>query len=136
MRTTLIGLVFGLLSTFALAADKVPPHPYVKFETSEGTIVLELDGKPLDLRVYLRVGDGHVRLAASLFEQLAVDQFLDSLLAMPLQQEGNQLSIADCLVVNAGDNVESLLCRSRNARVTEHNILRTRGNDAGHLARP
>ena len=59
MRTTLIGLVFGLLSTFALAADKVPPHPYVKLETSEGTIVLELDGKqaPITVGHFLKLVD-------------------------------------------------------------------------------
>ena len=55
----LIGLVSGLLSTIALAADPVPPHPYVKLETSEGDIVLELDGRqaPLTVGHFLRLVD-------------------------------------------------------------------------------
>ena len=51
MKKTLIGLVFGLVCSFALAADKVPPHPYVKLETSEGDIILELDGRQAPLTV-------------------------------------------------------------------------------------
>ena len=51
MRKTLIGLVVGLMWSFALAADTVPPHPYVKFETSEGNIILELDGRQAPLTV-------------------------------------------------------------------------------------
>jgi cyclophilin family peptidyl-prolyl cis-trans isomerase len=51
MRKTLIGLVVGLMWSFALAADTVPPHPYVKLETSEGNIILELDGRQAPLTV-------------------------------------------------------------------------------------
>ena len=51
MRKTLIGLIVGLMCSFALAADKVPPHPYVKIETSEGNIILELDGRQAPLTV-------------------------------------------------------------------------------------
>ncbi len=54
MRKTLIALIFGLATTFALAADKVPAHPYIKIETTEGNIVLELNGKQAPLTV------GHV----------------------------------------------------------------------------
>jgi cyclophilin family peptidyl-prolyl cis-trans isomerase len=32
-------------SAAGLAQDRVPAHPHIKFETSEGTIVLELDGR-------------------------------------------------------------------------------------------
>jgi len=51
MKKTLIGLVLGLSCSFALAADKVPAHPYVKIETTEGIIVLELDGRQAPITV-------------------------------------------------------------------------------------
>jgi cyclophilin family peptidyl-prolyl cis-trans isomerase len=51
MKKTLIGLVVGLICSTALAADTVPPHPYVKLETSEGNIILELDGRQAPLTV-------------------------------------------------------------------------------------
>jgi len=35
----------------ALPQDKVPAHPYIKFETSEGDIVLELDGRRAPITV-------------------------------------------------------------------------------------
>ncbi len=59
MQKTLIALLFGLISlsltgTSALAADKVPLHPYIEIVTTEGTIILELDGKQAPLTV------GHV----------------------------------------------------------------------------
>jgi cyclophilin family peptidyl-prolyl cis-trans isomerase len=43
-----------LLLTFSavgLTQDRVPAHPHIKFETSEGTIVLELDGRRAPLTV-------------------------------------------------------------------------------------
>ena len=51
MKKTLIGLVLGLSCSFALAADKVPAHPYVKMETTQGNIVLELDGRQAPITV-------------------------------------------------------------------------------------
>ena len=51
MRKTLTGLIFGLFCTFALAADEVPPHPYIKLETSAGDVILELDGRQAPLTV-------------------------------------------------------------------------------------
>lgn len=54
MRKILILLILGLTSTLAFGAGEVPPHPYVQIETTEGTIILELDGKQAPLTV------GHV----------------------------------------------------------------------------
>lgn len=47
----LIALIVGLSYSFALAADTVPAHPYVQIETTEGNIVLELDGKQAPITV-------------------------------------------------------------------------------------
>ena len=51
MKNTLMALFFGLFTPFALAADTVPAHPYVEIETTEGNIVLELDGKQAPITV-------------------------------------------------------------------------------------
>jgi cyclophilin family peptidyl-prolyl cis-trans isomerase len=54
MRNTLIALIiliFGLTTSIVPAADEVPAHPYVKIETTEGDIVLELDGRQAPLTV-------------------------------------------------------------------------------------
>ncbi len=51
MKKTLIDLILGLSYSLAFAADKVPLHPYIQIETTEGTIVLELDGKQAPLTV-------------------------------------------------------------------------------------
>jgi cyclophilin family peptidyl-prolyl cis-trans isomerase len=51
MKNTLIALIFGLFATSGLAADEVPAHPYVKIETTEGNIVLELDGRQAPITV-------------------------------------------------------------------------------------
>lgn len=51
MRKTLIALLLGLTATIGLAADEVPPHPYIEIVTTEGTIILELDGKQAPLTV-------------------------------------------------------------------------------------
>lgn len=56
MRQTLIVLIVGLIglgltTSPALAADEVPPHPYIEIVTTEGTIILELDGKQAPLTV-------------------------------------------------------------------------------------
>lgn len=59
MKKTLIALLLGSISlgfTSAptLAADDVPLHPYIEIVTTEGTMILELDGKQAPLTV------GHV----------------------------------------------------------------------------
>ena len=56
MKKTLIALLFGLISLSltgmsAMAADEVPLHPYIEIVTTEGTIILELDGKQAPLTV-------------------------------------------------------------------------------------
>ena len=51
MKKTLIALIFGLSCSLALAADKVPLHPYIEIVTTEGTIILELDGKQAPITV-------------------------------------------------------------------------------------
>jgi cyclophilin family peptidyl-prolyl cis-trans isomerase len=56
MKKTLIALLLGLVSiglttTPLFAADDVPPHPYIEIVTTEGTIILELDGKQAPLTV-------------------------------------------------------------------------------------
>ncbi len=45
MKTTLTLLFLLTFSAASLAQDRVPAHPHIKFETTEGTIVLELDGR-------------------------------------------------------------------------------------------
>jgi cyclophilin family peptidyl-prolyl cis-trans isomerase len=62
MKKTLIALLLGLACSIALAEDKVPAHPYVKIVTTEGTIILELDGQqaPLTVGHFLKlVDDGY-----------------------------------------------------------------------------
>jgi cyclophilin family peptidyl-prolyl cis-trans isomerase len=54
MKKTCFALFLGLCASVAMATDEVPAHPYVKIETTEGNIVLELDGKQAPLTV------GHV----------------------------------------------------------------------------
>jgi len=51
MRQTLIALILGLTAFCAFAADEVPPHPYIEIVTTEGTVILELDGKQAPLTV-------------------------------------------------------------------------------------
>lgn len=45
MSKTLILFFLLSFSAAGLAQDRVPAHPHIKFETTEGTIVLELDGQ-------------------------------------------------------------------------------------------
>ncbi len=51
MRKTLIALTLGLACSCVIAADEVPAHPYVEIVTTEGTIILELDGKQAPITV-------------------------------------------------------------------------------------
>jgi len=59
MKNTLIALILGLSCTFALGADSVPAHPYVKIETTEGNVILELDGRqaPITVGHFLKLVD-------------------------------------------------------------------------------
>ena len=55
-------LTILLLPLLALGQERVPAHPYIKLETSEGDIVLELDGRraPLTVGNFLKlVDDGY-----------------------------------------------------------------------------
>ncbi len=45
MKKTLTLIFLMTFSAAGLAQDRVPAHPHIKFETTEGTIVLELDGR-------------------------------------------------------------------------------------------
>jgi cyclophilin family peptidyl-prolyl cis-trans isomerase len=51
MRNALLALFLGLSASIATAADKVPAHPYIKMETTEGNIVLELNGREAPITV-------------------------------------------------------------------------------------
>ncbi|MCH9693087.1 MAG: peptidylprolyl isomerase [Gammaproteobacteria bacterium] len=51
MKKNLITLLLALIAASALAADKVPAHPHIEMQTSEGTIKLELDGKQAPITV-------------------------------------------------------------------------------------
>jgi len=59
MKKTLMALILGLSCTFALGADEVPAHPYVKIETTEGDVILELDGReaPITVSHFLNLVD-------------------------------------------------------------------------------
>ncbi len=53
-------LLLSCVAAVGLAQDKVPAHPYIMLETSEGNIVLELDGRraPLTVSNFLQLVDG------------------------------------------------------------------------------
>jgi len=57
MKKLLLTLL--LLPVLALAQDDVPAHPYIKFETTEGDIILELDGRraPVTVASFLELLD-------------------------------------------------------------------------------
>jgi len=59
MRNTLLALILGLACMFASAADKIPAHPYVEIVTTEGNIILELDGRqaPITVGHFLKLVD-------------------------------------------------------------------------------
>lgn len=59
MKNVVLALVLGLCAFAAMAADSVPAHPYIEIETTEGTIILELDGRaaPLTVGHFLRLVD-------------------------------------------------------------------------------
>lgn len=59
MKKTLLTLALVLVATAGLAADKVPAHPHILVETTEGNFKLELDGRaaPLTVANFLRLVD-------------------------------------------------------------------------------
>jgi cyclophilin family peptidyl-prolyl cis-trans isomerase len=59
MKETLCLLFLLALSGAGQAQDKVPAHPHIQFETTEGRIVLELDGRraPITVRNFLKLVD-------------------------------------------------------------------------------
>jgi cyclophilin family peptidyl-prolyl cis-trans isomerase len=60
-NTALILLLFSVCGA-TVAQDKIPPHPHVRIETTEGTFVLELEGNraPITVRNFLSLVDsGH-----------------------------------------------------------------------------
>ena len=59
IKNCLRGLLLIALAGIAGAADKVPAHPYIQIETTEGTIRLELDGRraPLTVAHFLKLVD-------------------------------------------------------------------------------
>ncbi len=56
MQKLLISLILGLACGVAMAADKIPAHPHILVETTEGDFKLELDGKEAPLTVAHFVG--------------------------------------------------------------------------------
>lgn len=59
MKKSLITLFLVLASSVGLAADRVPAHPHILVETTEGNFKLELDGKaaPLTVTNFLKLVD-------------------------------------------------------------------------------
>jgi len=58
-RNLLYVLALLGVSATSLAQDRVPAHPHIKFETTEGTIVLELDSRraPVTVGNFLKLID-------------------------------------------------------------------------------
>ncbi len=59
MKKPLIALMLALTCSIGWAADKVPAHPHILVETTEGNFKLELDGKaaPLTVANFLKLVD-------------------------------------------------------------------------------
>ena len=59
MNKVFATLLLTCIAATGLAQDKVPAHPYIMLETSEGNIVLELDGRraPLTVGNFLQLVD-------------------------------------------------------------------------------
>lgn len=59
LRPLLLLTISLAFAASGMAQDRIPAHPHVKFETSEGTIVLELDGRraPVTVRNFLELID-------------------------------------------------------------------------------
>lgn len=56
---TVIALLLMVVPVSGVAQQNVPAHPYVRFETTEGNIVVELDGRraPLTVKNFLALVD-------------------------------------------------------------------------------
>ena len=59
MKNLLPFLLLLSVSAMAQVPDNVPAHPYIKFETTEGDIILELDGRraPITVANFLELVD-------------------------------------------------------------------------------
>jgi cyclophilin family peptidyl-prolyl cis-trans isomerase len=59
MKRTLCLVFLWALAATGLTQERVPTHPHIKLETTEGTIVLELDGRraPITTMNFLRLVD-------------------------------------------------------------------------------
>lgn len=59
MKRTLIALILALTCSIGWAADRVPAHPHILVETTEGNFKLELDGNaaPLTVANFLKLVD-------------------------------------------------------------------------------
>ena len=59
MKNLLPFLLLLSISAMAQVPDNVPAHPYIKFETTEGDIILELDGRraPITVANFLELVD-------------------------------------------------------------------------------
>jgi len=59
MKKPLIALILALACSIGWAADKVPAHPHILVETTEGSFKLELDGKaaPMTVANFLKLVD-------------------------------------------------------------------------------
>ncbi len=59
MKNTTLTLLLLVTLGSAYAEDKLPAHPHVSFETTEGSFVLELEGKraPITVRNFLSLVD-------------------------------------------------------------------------------
>jgi len=52
MKTLLRLVLLAAFAVTASAAEEIPAHPHIKIETTEGVIVLELDGRRAPITVY------------------------------------------------------------------------------------
>jgi len=62
MKKMLLTVLVLAVAPLSLAQNEVPAHPYIKFETTEGNILLELDGRraPVTVANFLSlVDDGY-----------------------------------------------------------------------------
>lgn len=59
MKRSLLAILLIVLTGTAVPQDRVPAHPYIKLETTEGDIILELDGRraPITVRNFLELVD-------------------------------------------------------------------------------
>lgn len=59
MKTILTAILILVVPTLGAAQDKVPAHPHIQIETTEGIIRLELDGRraPLTVQHFLTMVD-------------------------------------------------------------------------------